>query len=375
MRRVRGCRGPGAGQWHVRSGAVRRADRALWLARDRFGEKPLYYLLAGEHCLVASEPKTILHAARALGIAIGVQREVLACYLADAEHEVGSETFFSQIARVRPGEWLRIERRPDGRLHRVAGRYYELTPERCPPQDGPAADAVLHDLLRDAVRLRLRSDVEVAACLSGGMDSSTLVGLAAQSGSRLRTFSAIHAPGDPWDERAYIKAVVAHTGVENHACDPADLLSGPDGVAAFASFLDHHDEPVGGPSVWAQHAVYRLMAQRGQRVALSGQGADECLGATAGLCRLCGAIFWRVTAGVGWRTNSRRSRAGDARPGAAERSPRRCGPSWQSVGQRHMKPGWRRAGSDILGQSLSGSASAFDSVPAAAAGAVPGRRV
>ncbi|HNN96061.1 MAG TPA: asparagine synthase (glutamine-hydrolyzing) [Pseudomonadota bacterium] len=271
---------------------------ALWLARDRFGEKPLYYLLTGEHCLVASEPKAILHGARALGIAMGVQREVLACYLADAEHEVGSETFFSQISRVRPGEWLRIERRPDGRLQRVAGRYYELTPERCPPIEGPAADAALHDLLGDAVRLRLRGDVEVAACLSGGLDSSTLVGLAAQSGPRLRTFSAIHAPGDPWDERAYIKAVVAHTGVENHACDPADLLQGPDGLAAFASFLDHHDEPVGGPSVWAQHAVYRLMAQRGQRVALSGQGADECLGGYGGTLpalrrHLLGRHRWR----------------------------------------------------------------------------------
>lgn len=271
---------------------------ALWLARDRFGEKPLYYLLAGEHCLVASEPKAILHGARSLGIAIGVQREVLACYLADAEIEAGSETFFSQIARVRPGEWLRIERRPDGRLHRVAGRYYELTPERCPPRAGPAADGVLHDLLRDAVRLRLRADVEVAACLSGGLDSSTLVGLAAQSGSRLRTFSAIHAPGDPWDERAYIKAVVAHTGVENHVCDPADLLQGADGVAAFASFLDHHDEPVGGPSVWAQHAVYRLMAQRGQRVALSGQGADECLGGYGGTLP---ALRRQLLAGHSWR--------------------------------------------------------------------------
>lgn len=256
--------------------------QALWLARDRFGEKPLYYLLSRDHCLVASEPGAIVAAARRLELAIAVQREVLACYLADAEHEVSDQTFFASIRRVRPGEWVRVSRRADATLQRASGRYYQLSPERCPEQSGAPADAALHHLLADAVRLRLRSDVPVAACLSGGLDSSTLVGLAAKGGQRLQTFSAVHAPGEPWDERAYIAAVVAHTGVQNAAVDPAQRLLGAAGAAAFTAFLAQHDEPVGGPSVWAQHAVYRLVAEHGQRVALSGQGADECLGGYGG---------------------------------------------------------------------------------------------
>ena len=68
-------------------------EQALWLARDRFGEKPLYCLLDGATAIVASELKAIVHAARTLGIAIGVERDTLACYLADAEHEVGELVF------------------------------------------------------------------------------------------------------------------------------------------------------------------------------------------------------------------------------------------------------------------------------------------
>ncbi len=261
-----------------------RRERTLWLARDRFGEKPLYYLTTADTCVVASEPKAILAAARRLRISIGVNRQVLACYLADAEHEVGEATFFAEIRRVRPGEWLRIAHDVGGRLSVQRGRYYDLSESSCPPILRPQADAdeEFRGLLTDAVRIRLRSDVPVAACLSGGLDSSSLVGLAAQVGQRLHTFSATHRPGEPWDERRHIAAVIAHTGVENVQVNPEDLLDGPGGAERFLAFLSHHDEPVGGPSVWAQHCVYRLLAQHGHRVALSGQGADESLGGYGG---------------------------------------------------------------------------------------------
>lgn len=248
-------------------------EQVLWLARDRFGEKPLYCLLDGATAIVASELKAIVHAARTLGIAIGVERDTLACYLADAEHEVGAKTFIRPIQRVAPGEVWRLTRRPDGQLGLDRRRYYELSPDRCPPSSGPAADARFAELLGDSLRLRLRSDVPVGACLSGGLDSSSLVCLAKQQGHRLKTFSAVHQPGDACDERRYIAAVADHTGVENHQIDPMQLLA-PD---SFARFIGQHDEPLGGASVWAQHAVYRLIAEHGVHVSLSGQGADECL--------------------------------------------------------------------------------------------------
>jgi asparagine synthase (glutamine-hydrolysing) len=253
--------------------------RCLWLARDRFGEKPLYYLLDGNRhiCIVASEIKAVLQAARRLQLPIAVRRSVLACYLADADYEVGDASFFTSIRRVRPGELLRIEVLPDGKLQRKSQNYYEISPELCTPSSGAAADERFAELLSDSLRLRLRSDVPVGACLSGGLDSSSLVCLAQRilqplDGS-LRTFSAVYQPQDPCDERRYVAAVIEHSGVQNAQAHPEAALR-PD---AFAAFLSQHDEPVGGASVWAQHAVYRLVAEQGVRVAISGQGADECL--------------------------------------------------------------------------------------------------
>lgn len=259
-------------------------DRSLWLARDRFGEKPLYYLLQREVCLVASEPKALLAAARRLHVPVGVNHQVLACYLADVEYEVGEATFFDAVQRVGPGEWLRVAIQSDGQLGLTRDRYFQLSPAGCPQPARSIADAddEFRSLLTDAVRIRLRSDVPVAACLSGGLDSSSLVGLAAALGPSLVTYSATHRVGEPWDERDHIAAVVAHNHVENRSIDPEDLLRGPQGGDAFVHFLAQHDEPVGGPSVWAQHAVYRLLAQHGHRVSLSGQGADESLGGYGG---------------------------------------------------------------------------------------------
>ena len=116
----------------------------------------------------------------------------------------------------------------------------------------------------------------VGAALSGGMDSSALVGVASRLWAPLRTFSAVYRDGDVMDERRYIAAVVAHTGATNYQVSPEAVLarSGPEG---FTAFIEHHDEPVGGASIWAQHCVFALAAEHGVRVVLSGQGADESL--------------------------------------------------------------------------------------------------
>lgn len=254
-----------------------RAQR-LWLARDRFGKKPLYYLHAPgpRVLLVASEPKAILAAARALGLAVSVDRGVLASYLYDADLEAGDATFFSEIKRVRAGEIVAVDLPPDGPLALSRRRYYTLDPARCGPELTPSAetDARFAALLTDALRLRLRSDVPVGALLSGGMDSSALVCLSARRlGVRLQTFSAVYRPGDGADERRFITAAAAHAQVPNSWVEPEAELR-PD---AFAAFLAHHDEPVGGASVWAQHCVFKRARADGCTVVLSGQGADESL--------------------------------------------------------------------------------------------------
>jgi asparagine synthase (glutamine-hydrolysing) len=252
----------------------------LWLGRDRFGKKPLYYLQQGDTLLVASEPKAILAAARALAIAVTVDRAALACYLGDADTEVDERTFFAEIRRVRPGELLRFAYDPPThglRMHRRF--YYELRPPPLLAIPASEAGERFRDLLTDSVRLRLRSDVPVGAALSGGMDSSALVCLASRLGARLQTFSAVYRPGDAMDERRYIAAVLDATGAANFQVQPEAVLARPGrgAPAAFTAFLAQHDEPVGGASIWAQHCVFQLAAEHGVRVVLSGQGADESL--------------------------------------------------------------------------------------------------
>jgi asparagine synthase (glutamine-hydrolysing) len=254
------------------------ASRRLWLGRDRFGKKPLYYLQRDDTLLVASEPKAILLAARTLALPVTVERAALARYLADADTEVADVTSFAEIRRVMPGELVCFSAGSPGtpRLTAHHTTYYEL---RLPPPLVVSPDEAAERfaaLLTDAVRLRLRSDVSVGAALSGGMDSSALVGVAGRLGARLRTFSAVYRDGDPMDERRYIAAVVAHNGVANFQVAPEEELA-REGPAGFAAFIAHHDEPVGGASIWAQRCVFALAGAHEVRVVLSGQGADESL--------------------------------------------------------------------------------------------------
>jgi asparagine synthase (glutamine-hydrolysing) len=131
-------------------------------------------------------------------------------------------------------------------------------------------------MLQDAVRLELRADVPIGGCLSGGLDSSTIVCLM----SRLlpghcpppQTFSA--CSDDPrCDERRYIHAVVAATGASSHEVfpDPVRLYE------ELPSILRHQEEPFAGTSVMAQWSVMRAAHQAGVKVLLDGQGADELL--------------------------------------------------------------------------------------------------
>lgn len=255
-----------------------RTTRRLHLGRDRHGKKPLYYLHEPRRGIfaAASEPKALLFAARALELEIGVDRKTLSSYLLDLEYEVGTSTFFRQLRRVPAGGLITVELSVPS-LPLESRVYYALTPERCTEAQGLSraeADRRFTERLDEAVRLRLRSDVGVGACLSGGLDSSTVVTLASAARDvQLKTYSAIYRPDDPCDERRYIAAVVAHTGVKNFQVQPEASLA----PEAFGRFLDHHDEPVGGTSVWAQRCVYGLASLHGTPVVLSGQGADEAL--------------------------------------------------------------------------------------------------
>jgi asparagine synthase (glutamine-hydrolysing) len=257
-------------------------QRRLFCARDRFGIKPFYYHFDGQVFVFASEIKAILlHP----GVRRTVNEAVLYDYLAFSLLDHTDETFFAGIKRLPPAHYLTID--ADGRLQ--VRRWWDLPFN--PSLDGslPGGEdeqiARFRDLLEDSVHLRLRSDVPIGTCLSGGLDSSTIVCMANRLmfdeglvdrnlvGERQKTFSSCF-DDRRFDEREYIAQVIAQTGAEpNHIF--------PQGAEGLWQELDaivwHQDEPFGSTSIYAQWSVMRRVRERGVTVVLDGQGGDELL--------------------------------------------------------------------------------------------------
>lgn len=258
--------------------------QTLLLARDRFGVKPLYYWISPAGYLAfASEIKafTVLPD---WNPQVNGQRayDFLVWNLLDHT----SETMFSGVFQLRGGQSVLLDVGRKGResLKSLANQqlpqvsnWYTL---KAKPFCGSAADAAdqFRDLLEDAVRLRLRADVPVGSCLSGGLDSSSIVCLANRqlrqqnASEKQKTFSAC-ATVKRFDERDFIESVVNQTEVEAHYTYPE--------LEGLFPLLDeitwHQDEPFGSTSIYAQWSVFKLAANDGVKVMLDGQGADEQL--------------------------------------------------------------------------------------------------
>lgn len=242
--------------------------RQLLLARDRMGEKPLYYYATADGVVFGSELRALLaHPA--------VPRQLslpgLAAYLA-FEFVPDPRSILVGIAKLPPGHTLTICA-DDGKL-RLA-RYWDLAFE---PETGVSADeweARLLDQLRVSVARRLVSDVPVGFFLSGGIDSSAVVALAAQvSAGRPKTF-AVGFEESTYDERPYARAVAEHCGAEHEeivfTVTDAKRLLGNAGRENVGALLD---EPIADASFLPTFMLSRA-ARESVTVALSGDGGDE----------------------------------------------------------------------------------------------------
>jgi asparagine synthase (glutamine-hydrolysing) len=240
----------------------------LLLSRDRFGIKPLYYTKQGDKIAFASEIKALLQA-KVLPARTG--RNELFEYLAFGSLSKPFAEPFDNLNAVAPGTNLHV-RLSD--LYTREDRWYELSQSLRASPSGTAED--FGDWLTESVKLHLRADVPVGACLSGGLDSSAIAAACTlgEGVNPFHTFTAVF-PGKSIDEGDYARQVIeALPGVNGHFTTPTaeTLLNDLDEMIRF------QDLPVGSTSVFAQWEVMKLAGSQGMKVLLDGQGADELLG-------------------------------------------------------------------------------------------------
>jgi asparagine synthase (glutamine-hydrolysing) len=238
-------------------------DGSLLLARDRVGIKPLHFAAAGGRLYFGSEIKSIL-AANDVEPALDFQ--ALDHYLSFL-YTPRDASIFAGIRKLPPGHLLRWR---NGTVD--IRRYWELPAEEHMPASEEEAAEALREVLRDAVRSHLMSEVPLGAFLSGGVDSSLVVGLMAEASSRpVRTFS-IGFDDPRYDELDHARSVARHFGTEHH-----EFVVKPDALAILDDLIGHFDEPFGDSSAIPTWYVSEI-ARRHVTVVLSGDGGDELFG-------------------------------------------------------------------------------------------------
>jgi asparagine synthase (glutamine-hydrolysing) len=249
-------------------------EHHLFCARDRFGEKPFYFIAEGEEFLFASEMKALW----AAGVPRKVQNSQLLHYITLGLVQNVSKpdlTFFENIYTLQPGHFLSL-RLSDFNLETV--NYWDLDKETI-DQGISECDAIekFSFLLNRSVQRRLRTDVSLGTSLSGGLDSSSIASIICSLQKEtgvplLQTFSAVF-PGFDLDESLYIAEMVQKFPIMNHQIIPDE--EGLD--ADFDKLMYHQEEPFQSLSIYAQYKVYELAKLQGVKVLLDGQGADETI--------------------------------------------------------------------------------------------------
>ena len=237
--------------------------RALLLARDRAGQKPVHYTERGGRLYFGSEIKSLL-AAGAVDPVLNLA--ALDHYLAFL-YTPGDASIFEGVSKLPPGHLLRWR---DGRAE--IRQYWQVDArETFRGSEAEAAEA-LGAVLQDAVSSHLVSDVPLGAFLSGGVDSSAVVGMMARASSRpVKTFS-IGFDDPAFDELQYARTVAAHFGTDHH-----EFVVRPDGLSILEELIGHFDEPFADSSAIPTWYVSEI-ARRHVTVVLSGDGGDELFG-------------------------------------------------------------------------------------------------
>jgi asparagine synthase (glutamine-hydrolysing) len=251
------------GQWAFAIWDARK--QMLFASRDRMGICPFFYALSSNTFLFASEMKALLaypHISRELD-------EVALYQICTFWHAIPPRTIFKGLTELPPAHSLTFK---DARVE--VKRYWSLGYEgACNLTEGDAADH-LASLLRDATRLRLRSDVPVGAYVSGGLDSSVIAAIMHElSGSRFKTFS-VRFEATAFDEGEYQKQIVQHIDSDHHEirCSNADI------GLRLPHAIWHLEQPIVRIAPVPLLMLSELVRSTHCKVVLTGEGADEILG-------------------------------------------------------------------------------------------------
>lgn len=250
-----------------------RLEKSLTLARDRVGEKPLYYGWVGETFLFGSELKALAAHSAWRG---EVDRDALALFTRYGYVPL-PHSIWRGVSKLLPGSYLTLSVDTPKAILPAPTSYWRacdvaVSSMRSDLDDQAAANE-LDAQLRRSIAGQMVADVPLGAFLSGGVDSSVIVALMqAQSTRPVRTFSIGFAESD-YDEAVHAKAVAAHLGTEHTEF----YLSPSDALAVIPSLPDMFDEPFGDSSQIPTHLVAKIARQH-VSVSLSGDGGDELFG-------------------------------------------------------------------------------------------------
>ena len=253
-------------------------NNQLYAVRDRFGVKPLYYYHSPEMLYLSSEIKQIRTAP---GYVFELNIPVAQQFLGAGFVDHISDTFDAKVKHLPCGHYLQMDVSGDAGIFEIK-KWYTLQPRKWAGTYEAAAEK-FRSLLTDAVNLRLRSDVTVGSCLSGGLDSSSIVCLMADllkakgdyAGQETVTACYENAKYDEWN---FAQQVIKATNAHSHQTFPSFQQLEQE----IDAMMWHQDEPVGSTSIFSQWSVFKTSNKAGLKVMIDGQGADEQLAGYGG---------------------------------------------------------------------------------------------
>jgi asparagine synthase (glutamine-hydrolysing) len=235
----------------------------LFAARDRFGIKPLYYYRDDSKLILASEIKAILEDSE---VPRRPDMTAIADYLF-AGRALGRKTMFQGIEELEPGTALTVGTERGSLSIRT---YWQLRYDYNMTRSSEDTAAELSGIVADSVAVHCRSDATLGCHLSGGLDSSSVVALAARNRDHLKTFSIKFSDDPHIDETQLARAVASHVGADYQQCSPT-----ADDLADLLPYLVWHmDTPMATDGGFAYYTVSRFARQH-VKVSLTGHGGDE----------------------------------------------------------------------------------------------------